>query len=138
MTPYLPADLTVTVHSVEPYSLYLAIAGELDYTTTAQFTYEVNEALDSHRAQQGPVLKDLHLDWSSLTGIDSSALTALLLLHRRAHPEGITLHLHRQPAQMTRILELTGVAGYLTQDAPTVHPPGDSTPDEPTETDVTS
>ncbi|MET9931282.1 MULTISPECIES: STAS domain-containing protein [unclassified Streptomyces] len=116
---YLPADLTITAHSAQPHALHLAVAGDLDYETVTRFTHEVSQALDTHHQQHGPVLRDLHLDFSGLTGIDSSALTALLGLRRRTHPASITLHLDHQPVRLTRILELTGIADHLTQDAHT-------------------
>ncbi|MEW1906601.1 STAS domain-containing protein [Streptomyces sp. NPDC086147] len=118
---YLPADFTITIRSAQPHALHLNVAGDLDYETSNWFTNEVNQALDTHREQHGPALEDLHLDFSGLTGIDSSALTVLLLLHRRTHPAGITLHLDQQPAYMTRVLEITGIADHLTQDARATH-----------------
>ncbi|MFJ5933981.1 STAS domain-containing protein [Streptomyces sp. NPDC093071] len=130
---YLPTDLTVTVRSTHPHVLHLAVAGDLDYESARQFAHETNQALDAHRQEHGPVLQDLHLDFSSLTGIDSSALSALLLLHRRTHPAGTTLHLDQQPAHMTRILELTGIADHLTQDARGLRTSGGE-PDGQTET----
>ncbi|MFC8585672.1 STAS domain-containing protein [Streptomyces sp. NPDC057217] len=130
---YLPTDLTVTVRSTHPHALHLAVAGDLDYESARQFTRDTNQALDAHRQEHGPVLQDLHLDFSRLTGIDSSALSALLLLHRRTHPAGTTLHLEQQPTHMTRILELTGIADHLTRDARTPSAPGGEL-DEQTET----
>ncbi|MFB7031626.1 MULTISPECIES: STAS domain-containing protein [unclassified Streptomyces] len=130
---YLPADLTITAHSVQPHALHLAVAGDLDYETATRFTHEVNQALDTHHQRHGPVLRDLHLDFSGLTGIDSSALTALLALRRRTHPAGVTLHLDHQPVRVVRILELTGIADHLTQNARTSHAAGGAAPDEQTE-----
>ncbi|WP_306325970.1 STAS domain-containing protein [Streptomyces venezuelae] len=133
MTSYLPADLTVTVHRSHPDALHLAVAGDLDYETATRFSREVDQALDTHHRQHGPALHDLHLDFSDLTGSDSSALTALLLLHRRTHPAGITLHLDHQPAQMIRMLDLTGIADHLTQQARTHRATG-SEPDQQQDT----
>ncbi|MFJ5933938.1 STAS domain-containing protein [Streptomyces sp. NPDC093071] len=130
---YLPADLVVTARSAQPRALHLAIAGDLDYETATRFTHEVNQALDAHHQQYGQVPKDLHLDFSGLAGIDSSALTALLVLRRQAYPAGITLHLDQQPSQMVRMLELTGIADHLTQDAHASPPAADEV-DEQTET----
>ncbi|WP_051716259.1 STAS domain-containing protein [Streptomyces bikiniensis] len=130
---YLPTDLTVTVCSTHPHALHLAVAGDLDYESARQFTHETNQALDSHHQEHGPLLRDLHLDFSGLTGIDSSALSALLLLHRRTHPAGVTLHLDHRPVHMTRILELTGIADHLTQDARTPHTAAGTTPEDQVE-----
>ncbi|MEV7676089.1 STAS domain-containing protein [Streptomyces sp. NPDC000963] len=130
---YLPTDLTVTVRSTHPQALHLAVTGDLDYESARQFTHETDQALDTHREEHGPALRDLHLDFSGLTGIDSSALSALLGLRRRTHPAGTTLHLDHPPARMVRILELTGIADHLTQDARTLSTSGGEL-DEQTET----
>ncbi|MFJ3819382.1 STAS domain-containing protein [Streptomyces sp. NPDC090056] len=127
---YLPTDLTITAHSAQSHALHLTVAGDLDYETATRFTHETNQALDTDHQQYGPVLQDLHLNFSGLTGIDSSALTAL---RRRTHPANVTLHLDHQPASLMRILELTGIADHLTQDARTLSTSDDEV-DEQTET----
>ncbi|MBK3633488.1 STAS domain-containing protein [Streptomyces sp. MBT97] len=118
MTSYLPAEFSVTVQTADAQALHLAVHGDLDYDTSDDFTPTVARALDAHAERYGPTLRDLHLDWAELTAFDSSGLSALLGLHRRTHPAGITLHLHHQPVYLTRMLKVTGVTGHLTQHAP--------------------
>ncbi|MFF3203833.1 STAS domain-containing protein [Streptomyces sp. NPDC002962] len=115
--PYPPPEFTLTVQAADARTLRLAIHGYLDYDTSDEFTPAVDEVLDAHAERHGPVLRHLHLDWADLTAFDSSGLSALLALRRHTHPAGITLHLHHQPTYFSRLLEVTGVMGHLTQHA---------------------
>ncbi|MER5197387.1 STAS domain-containing protein [Streptomyces sp. NPDC002755] len=117
MTPCPSAALSLSLQAADAHTLRLAIRGYLDYDTSDEFTPAVDKLLGAHAEQHGPALRHLHLDWTELTAFDSSGLSALLGLRRRTHPAGITLHLHHQPAHFTRLLEVTGVMGHLTQQA---------------------
>ncbi|OQR64464.1 hypothetical protein B6E66_09140 [Streptomyces maremycinicus] len=117
MTPCPPPEFSLAVQATDARTLRLAVHGCLDYDTSDEFTPAVAELLDAHADRHGPALRHLHLDWAELTAVDSSGLSALLGLRRRTHPAGITLHLDRQPAHFTRLLEVTGVAAHLTQHA---------------------
>ncbi|MFF7251408.1 STAS domain-containing protein [Embleya sp. NPDC008237] len=114
MTSYVPVELSVRVQADDAHSLHLAIRGDLDYDSIDAFTHTVNSALDAHAEQHGPALRHVHLDWEGLTAIDSGGLSALIGVGRRTHSAGVTVHLHRQPVHLTRLLEITGVDGYLT------------------------
>lgn len=116
-TPCPPAEFTLTVQAADAHTLRVAIHGYLDYDTSDEFAPSLDELLDAHAEQHGPALRHLRLDWANLTAFDSSGLSALLALRRRTHPAGITLHLHHQPTYLTRLLEVTGVMGHLTQHA---------------------
>ncbi|GCD97790.1 STAS domain-containing protein [Embleya hyalina] len=110
-----PVEFSVDVQSGDTRSLHLAIRGELEYDTGTAFTERVNAVLDTHLRRHGPALRHLHLDWEGLTAIDCGGLSVLIGLRRRTHAAGIALHLHRQPARLTRLLDVTGVGGYLTE-----------------------
>ncbi|MFI6978273.1 STAS domain-containing protein [Embleya sp. NPDC050154] len=114
MSSYVPVELSVDIQAGDTQSLRLAIRGDLEYDTIDAFTQRVNAVLDTHLERHGPALCHLHLDWEGLTAIDSGGLSALIGLRRRTHSAGIALHLHRPPAQLTRLLDVTGVKGYLT------------------------
>ncbi|WP_406010955.1 STAS domain-containing protein [Streptomyces sp. NBC_00637] len=117
MTTRLPAGFSTTVQAADAHALRLAVHGYLDHDTCDEFASTVATLLDAHAARHGPALRHLHLDWTDLTAFDSSGLAALLGLRRRTHPAGITLHLHHRPAHFTRLLEVTGVMGHLTERA---------------------
>ncbi|OPC77200.1 hypothetical protein B4N89_42400 [Embleya scabrispora] len=115
MTSPKPVEFSVDVRAGDTRSLHLAIRGDLEYDTGTAFTERVNAVLDTHLRRYGPALRHLHLDWEGLTAIDSGGLSVLIGLRRRTHTAGIALHLHRQPVRLTRLLEITGVGGYLTE-----------------------
>ena len=52
---------------------------------------------------------DLHLDFSELTFLDSTALPRLLMLHRRTSQAGVALHLDHRPQFLDRVLQVTGL-----------------------------
>jgi len=52
---------------------------------------------------------DLHLDFSELTFLDSTALPRLLMLHRRTSQAGVALHLYHRPQFLDRVLQVTGL-----------------------------
>ncbi|WP_439678671.1 STAS domain-containing protein [Embleya sp. MST-111070] len=114
MSSPTPVEFSVDVQAGDTRSLRLAIRGDLEYDTGAAFTERVNAALDTHLRRYGPALRHLHLDWAGLTAIDCGGLSVLIGLRRRTHAAGIALHLHRQPVRLTRLLDITGVGGYLT------------------------
>ncbi|MFF1542563.1 STAS domain-containing protein [Streptomyces sp. NPDC058291] len=121
MTPYQPTEFAVTVRAADARTLRVAVCGDLDFETTDAFALAMYDTLHVHAEEHGPTLRDLHLDWAELNAFDSSGLSALLGLRRRAHAAGISLHLHHQPDFLTRMLQVTGIADYLTQRA---HPDG--------------
>jgi anti-anti-sigma factor len=89
-------------------SACVRVNGDLDYETAD----EVVEAVSQLLAQQGDLI-DLHLDFSGLTFMDSSALSGLLLLHRRTTQSGVQLHLDHRPAFLDRVLRVTGLYGHF-------------------------
>ena len=61
-------------------------------------------------------LRDLHLDFSEMAFLDSAALSALLLLHRRTTQADIELHLVNRPPFLDRVLQVTGLFGHFMPD----------------------
>ncbi|WP_328475857.1 STAS domain-containing protein [Streptomyces sp. NBC_00377] len=55
----------------------------------------------------------VRLGFSDLTWIDSSGLSALLMIHRRARALGADFHLDSRPEVLERMLQMTNVLEYL-------------------------
>jgi anti-sigma B factor antagonist len=55
----------------------------------------------------------LVVDLSEVTFIDVAGIGLLVALRNRQHAHGGRVHLRRVPAQVTRVLRLTGLAGFL-------------------------
>ncbi|WP_225850408.1 STAS domain-containing protein [Streptomyces sp. HPF1205] len=108
MTEQPPTAFTLAV-SREGATLTVRVNGDLDFGTSDDLTETVDEQLAA-----GPPPRDVRLDFSGLTWIDSSGLSALLTVHRRTGAVGATLHLDNRPEVLRRMLDLTDVLGYLT------------------------
>lgn len=93
---------------IDGTALTLRVGGDLDYQSTGGLVTAVTDAL------AGPAVTELHLDFSELTFCDSAGLSGLLLIHRRTSTAGVHLHLDNRPAQLQRILDITGVLEHLT------------------------
>jgi anti-anti-sigma factor len=91
-------------------ALRVTVRGVLDYDTEYAFLAMVGSYLD---APAGPPA-DLRLDFAGLTDCDSSALNALITVHRRTTAAGTRLHLDHQPSFLRRMLRLTGLDQHLT------------------------
>ena len=100
----LTSTVETTTHSATVY-----IAGDLDFTSAGEFVGHVTQLLDDH-----PGLRRLHLDCAHLAFCDSAGLSGLLLVHRRTTAGGIELRLDHRPAQLERVLDVTGVLEHLT------------------------
>lgn len=89
-------------HEVRNHRLVVRLQGELDMSTAEVFRQAVDTALAQTR------LKDLVIDLSGVSFIDSSGLGALLGRYRRLAQNGGKMSL-LNPAQPVRpILELSG------------------------------
>ncbi|KGI70424.1 STAS domain-containing protein [Mycolicibacterium rufum] len=93
---------------IDGTALTLRVGGDLDYQSTGELIAAVSAAL------AGPSVTDLHLDFTELTFCDSAGLSGLLLIHRKTSTAGVHLHLDHRPAQLQRILDITGVLDHLT------------------------
>ncbi|GAB1340417.1 hypothetical protein ACE1SV_70070 [Streptomyces sp. E-15] len=109
MTHLPPTGFTLAVRR-EPLTLTVRIDGELDHETSDDLLGEVTGQLT---ADETPP-RHVHLDFGETTFIDSSGLTALLMIHRRTSAVGAVLHLDNRPAQLERMLQLTNVLDHLT------------------------
>lgn len=109
MTHLPPTGFTLAVRR-EPLTLTVRIDGELDHETSDDLLGEVTGRLT---ADETPP-RHVHLDFGEMTFIDSSGLTALLMIHRRTSAVGAVLHLDNRPAQLERMLQLTNVLDHLT------------------------
>ncbi|MEW2134165.1 STAS domain-containing protein [Streptomyces sp. NPDC005435] len=114
MTHLTPSEFTLTFRR-EPATLIVMIGGELDHDTSNDLLDEVGQELTACR----PFPRDVRLEFGELEHIDSSGLTALLMIHRRTSALGATLHLDNRPPHLERMLRLTNVLDHLT--APPTH-----------------
>ncbi|MBV2354006.1 STAS domain-containing protein [Streptomyces sp. J2-1] len=119
MTNKTPAEFTLIIFP-EPTTLTVRISGELDYDTSEDFVHVVVRHLAEH-----PRPHDVHLDFHELTWIDSTGLSALLMIHRHTRAADATLHLDNRPPVLDRILLVTNVLDHLTTPHHTrAHPSG--------------
>lgn len=87
----------------------IELEGDLDHETADFLVDEVTA-----RIAAVPGLRDLHLQCGGLGTIDSMGLSALLMISRRTTAAGVRLHLEDRPANLDRILQLTGTLDHLT------------------------
>ncbi|MFI8171517.1 STAS domain-containing protein [Streptomyces sp. NPDC085931] len=111
MTNLPSIPFTVTTDR-EPPTLTVRVAGELDFDTCGEFVDAVVGALSGATG-----LRDVRLDFRDLAWIDSSGLSALLMIHRHTRAAGTILHLDHRPGFLDRVLELTDVLEHLTAPA---------------------
>lgn len=100
--------LTLAVHRTAQ-SARVRVAGDLDYGSSGLLLETVRELLRAPSA-----LQDLHLDFTDLAFCDSAGLSSLVLIHRQTAAAGVHLHLDQRPAQLQRILDVTGLLEFLT------------------------
>ncbi|MFJ4949804.1 STAS domain-containing protein [Streptomyces sp. NPDC088760] len=106
MTNLHPTEFAVTVYRTAG-TLTVRVAGELGHDTSDGLSDVVARHLTADEAG----LSDVRLDFRDLTWIDSSGLTALLTVRRRAGAVGATLHLEHRPDVLERMLRLTTARG---------------------------
>ncbi|MER5883709.1 STAS domain-containing protein [Streptomyces sp. NPDC001941] len=109
MTQQPPSRLVLAVHH-GPATLTVAVSGELDQDTGHALITDVC----AHLADLPHPPHDVRLDFRELTFIDSSGLSALLMVHRHTDALGATLHLDNRPGRLERMLRTTGVLDHLT------------------------
>ncbi|TRW89038.1 STAS domain-containing protein [Mycolicibacterium sp. 018/SC-01/001] len=94
---------------IDGTSARLAVTGDLDYESTPTLVAAATDLVARRVA-----VTDLRLDFAGLTFCDSAGLSGLLLVHRRTSAAGVQLHLDHRPAQLERLLDITGVLDHLT------------------------
>jgi anti-sigma B factor antagonist len=82
------------------------LAGELDLASAPEFERELERLLEE------PV-RDLTLDLTALSFLDSSGLGALCRAQEVAERRGIDLRLVSVPEHARRVLEITGLTGLF-------------------------
>ncbi|WP_336209028.1 STAS domain-containing protein [Nonomuraea sp. LPB2021202275-12-8] len=109
MTAFVPSPLTLILVSPDPHTLRIAVHGDLDHATHGELMDTAAAALADPQD-----LRELRIDCAELRVCDSSGLSALLMIHRRATGAGVRLHLDRRGPALDRILTVTGILGHLT------------------------
>ncbi|GGM07126.1 sulfate transporter [Streptomyces fumigatiscleroticus] len=112
MSTTSPPSFGLTVDTA-PGSAVVRITGDLDYETHGELVETVTSLLRPEGTAVRPVT-GLRLDFAGLGTVDSSGLSALLLIRRRTGRAGVRLHLDERPAGLERLLEMTGTLEYLT------------------------
>ncbi|MER6443796.1 STAS domain-containing protein [Streptomyces venezuelae] len=102
----MPLRLT---HLEEPGTARFELLGDLDHYWADILLEAVEAALAEDTG-----LRDVHLHCAGLTAVDSSGLSALLMIRRRTGAAGVRLHIEERPLRLERLLELTGTLDYLT------------------------
>lgn len=81
-------------------------SGELDIAVTDEFVARCREAL----ADPSDVLE---IDFGGVTFIDSTGIGALVRVHKDATAAGTQVRLTHVPRQVSRVLDLTGLAQLM-------------------------
>ncbi|MER7504488.1 STAS domain-containing protein [Nonomuraea pusilla] len=118
MTAYAQYPLTLTLVRTAPHELSILLEGDLDYASADEFTDTATAALSEHEG-----LRDLRIDCAELGLCDSSGLSALLVLRRRAAEKGVRIRLDRRGPALDRLLSISGTLPYLTGDPETATGP---------------
>lgn len=107
MTAMMVKPSHFEIHSdVQDDAGRLSLVGELDLATVPQ--------LEDHvRALLARAVRDLVIDLSRLSFIDSSGLHLLILLNQRASAEEWTLRLIRPSRQALAVFQITGAEAHL-------------------------
>ncbi|MEV6837257.1 STAS domain-containing protein [Streptomyces sp. NPDC051133] len=131
MTNLPPTEFTVAAQCAPP-TLTVRITGELDYDTAD----ELVDSVTFHLSRNSALLRAVRLDFAELTWIDSSGLSALLMIHRRTSAIGAVLHLDNRPGFLERMLQITNVLDHLA--SPTAAPPAQHGEDEGDWTEISA
>ena len=106
LAPRVESHFRAEVHDKGDTSV-IVLSGELDLASSPGLEHEVARVIDSDS-------KQIVIDLRDLGFMDSTGLSTLLKAHQRAGEAGKRLGLVRGPAQVQRLLSLTGVDEQLT------------------------
>jgi anti-anti-sigma factor len=106
-----PSPFSLTTETV-PDGMLVGVQGDLDHETCDELV-----GLVRNRLSTGPRPPALRLDFERLGAVDSMGLSALLMVRRLTQAAGVALRLDRRPAQLDRLLDLTGTRAHLTDTA---------------------
>ncbi|GAA4877641.1 STAS domain-containing protein [Kitasatospora terrestris] len=96
-----------------PRTVTVPVEGELDHENCEDFLRTVAERLAA-----APGAEVLRVDCRGMSLCDSMGLSVLLQIRRDMDAAGRRLLLDHRPAQLDRLLHLTGTADYLCADRP--------------------
>ncbi|GAA2787402.1 hypothetical protein GCM10010441_10590 [Kitasatospora paracochleata] len=102
-----PPPLLITVTDLPGTALVLHLDGEIDQDQRAALENALEEAVEACPPR-------LVVDLSGLTFCDSTGLNALLRTRLAAHAADIDLVIAAPPAQVRRLLDITGAGHVLT------------------------
>ena len=109
-------DVTIEVAATGP-TVVVMVRGELDIASTCSLTTQLRDAAGHGR--------DVVVDLSQVTFIDSTALRTLIAAHRVLEDAGHRLVLADPSAVVTRVLTLSGLVSLLhLHTRPAGPPPG--------------
>ncbi|MEU7427472.1 STAS domain-containing protein [Streptomyces sp. NPDC040750] len=111
MTDHSSNELSLRITG-EPASWTVHIVGELDYDTSDALVDAVAAHLERH-----PEPGAVRLDFRDLTWVDSSGLSALIMIHRHTSAIGADLYLDNRPELLDHRLRLTNLLAHLTAPA---------------------
>ncbi|MFF5497670.1 STAS domain-containing protein [Streptomyces aquilus] len=103
-----PHAFHLTVAGTEQ-SVRVEVTGDLDYDSADLLLEKVTAELSAR-----PALEDLYVDCAGIGFVDSMGLSILLMVGRRATAARVRLHLVDRPAQLDRVLDITGTLEYFT------------------------
>lgn len=109
----IPPDHLRLVTVDTQHEVRIEVHGDLDYDNADLLLDEATARLAAR-----PGLEDLHLHCAGLGMVDSMGLSVLLMIGRRTTQAGVRLHLDDRPAQLDRLLEVTGTLDHLTSSFP--------------------
>ncbi|WP_299531537.1 STAS domain-containing protein [uncultured Streptomyces sp.] len=110
MTTTTPPDSLGFTTSCRAGVLRVELHGDLDHDSADPLLSAVTEELAGR-----PGLSDLHLDCAGLGTIDSTGLSVLIMIRRRASEAGVQLHLDERGPALERMLAVTGTLRPLTE-----------------------
>lgn len=101
------SDFKIQTSGEEPDRLTIRAAGELDSATSAALEGEVDRALGEHD------VKELLLDLSQISFLDSAGLRVMILVEQAAARRSVELVVIPPPEEMLELLRVTGLADRL-------------------------
>jgi anti-sigma B factor antagonist len=90
----------------------VAVTGEIDMATSQALATALREAVRTEDA------KEVEVDLSGVTFMDSSGIRALVMSQGYATEHGVTLYATNPHPHVRRVLEITGLLTLLTEPAP--------------------
>lgn len=93
-----------------PSRATIKLAGELDSGTLGELLERFERVLGASDAGE----RELVLDLEEVSFIDSSGMRAIIMIERRASERGVWLSITPPPAELTDLLQVTGLSDHVT------------------------